>query len=63
MSDVAQPWWPIALAACVGGSFAMWFALNNWERARYFAVIAGLPVSVFAVVGLWKWQEEAKLKL
>jgi len=41
----------------------MWFALNNWERARYFAVIAGLPVSVFAVVGLWKWQQEAKLKL
>jgi hypothetical protein len=60
---VAQSWWPIAVAACLGGSFGLWFALNDWERSRYFAIIAGLPVTVFAVVGIWKWQQEAKLKI
>lgn len=59
---MAQGWWPLALVACLGGTFALWFALDDWERARYFGIIAGVPVSVFAVVGFLKWHEEAKLK-
>ena len=60
---MAQHWWPLALTACIGGSFALWFSLNDWERARYFGLIAGIPVTVFAVVGFWKWQQETKLKI
>jgi len=60
---MAQSWWPIALLACVGGSFALWYALDDWERARYFGLVIGAPVTVFALVGFVKWHQEAKMKL
>jgi hypothetical protein len=52
MIYLARPWFPIALGLCVAGSFALWYSMTDYERARYFAIIAGIPVTVFAFLGL-----------
>ena len=49
---MASSWFPLALAASVGGSFALWFSMTDYERARYFGLIATVPVTVFAVAGM-----------
>ena len=49
---MANSWFPLALAASVGGSFALWFSMTDYERARYFGLIATVPVTVFAVAGM-----------
>ena len=50
---MTKSWFPLALAAAVGGSFALWYALDDYERARYFGMIAAAPVTVFAILGLF----------
>jgi len=55
-------WLPVAAAACVGSSFFLWYAMTDYERARYFGIIAGIPVTVFAVYGLFTWGQTQKLK-
>ncbi len=51
---MAQSWLPLAILACVGGSFALWYAMDDFERARYFGLVVALPVTTFAVIGLFK---------
>jgi type IV secretory pathway VirB2 component (pilin) len=51
---MGKPWLPLAVVACVASSFALWIAMDEWERARYFGLIVGLPVSVFAFLGIFK---------
>lgn len=53
---------PIALAATVGSSFFLWYTMTDYERARYFAIIAGLPVSIFAIYGIFTWGRTQRLK-
>jgi len=49
---MGKAWLPLAVIACVGSSFLLWYAMDDWQRARYFAITAGLPVTVFAIAGL-----------
>jgi hypothetical protein len=30
----------------------LWWAMDDWERARYFGIVAGIPVTVFAILGI-----------
>ena len=55
-------WLPVAAAASVGSSFFLWFSMSEWERARYFGIIAGLPITVFAIYGIFAWGQTQKLK-
>ena len=55
-------WLPVAMATSVASSFFLWYTLSEWERSRYFAIIAGLPVTVFAIYGLFAWGQTQKLK-
>jgi hypothetical protein len=48
---MVESWFPLALFLALGGTFALWFAMDDYERSRYFAIIAGAPVTVFAVLG------------
>lgn len=48
-----KPWFPLALAAGIGGAFALWFAMNDYERARYYTLIEGVPHSGFMMLGLF----------
>jgi hypothetical protein len=51
---MGKPWLPLAIIFCVASSFTLWYAMDEWERARYFPILAGLPVTVFATLGLFK---------
>ncbi len=55
-------WLPVAAAACVGSSFFLWYSMSEWERARYFGIIAGIPMTVFAIYGIFAWGQTQKLK-
>lgn len=55
-------WLPVAIAASVSSSFFLWMAMDDWQRARYFGLIAGVPVTVFAVYGIFAWGQTQKLK-
>ena len=48
---MAEAWFPLALFLALGGSFALWMAMSDYERARYFGIIVAAPVTVFAVLG------------
>ncbi len=50
---MVESWFPWALLLSVGGGFALWWSLTDYERARYYPAILGIPVSVFAVAGLF----------
>lgn len=50
---MAKPWFPVAMVVAVGSSFALWYSLEEWERSRYFGLIIGVPVTVFAFLGLF----------
>ena len=50
---MATSWFPVALIAAVGSSFALWYSLEDWERARYYGLIIGVPVTVFAFLGVF----------
>lgn len=55
-------WLPVAIATSIGSSFFMWYCMDEWMRARYFPILAGLPVTVFAIYGLFAWGQTQKLK-
>ena len=55
-------WLPVAVVASVSSSFFLWMAMTDYERARYFGIIAGLPMSVFAIYGIFAWGQTQKLK-
>jgi hypothetical protein len=44
-------WFPLALGVSAVSGFALWWSLNDYERARYYPVIVGVPVLIFAVLG------------
>ncbi len=48
-----SPFFPVALAASVGSGFAMWWALTDYERARYYPVLIAVPVILFATLGIF----------
>jgi len=50
---MAKSWFPVAMIVTVGSSFALWYSLEEWERSRYFGLIVGVPVTVFAFLGLF----------
>lgn len=50
---MGKTWLPLAIGASVGSSFLLWYAMDDWQRARYFPILAGLPVTVFALMGLF----------
>jgi len=50
---MAKSWFPVAIIAAVGSSFALWYSMEEWERSRYFGLILGVPVTVFAFLGLF----------
>jgi len=50
---MAKSWFPVAIIATVGASFALWYSMEEWERSRYFGLIVGVPVTVFAFLGLF----------
>lgn len=50
---MAASWFPVAIIAAVGSSFALWYSMDDGERARYFGLILGVPVTVFAFLGLF----------
>lgn len=43
---------PVALAASLGSGFMLWFSLSDYERARYYPIILGVPALLFATLGL-----------
>jgi hypothetical protein len=48
--------WPVLIGAviwAISGGFALWYSMDDYERARYFGIIAGLPISIFALLGLF----------
>ena len=52
VSKLGSQWLPVAIIAAVGSSFFLWKSMNDWERSRYFAMIAGLPIAVAALYGI-----------
>ncbi len=50
---MASSWFPVAIIATVASSFALWYSMEEWERSRYFGLIVGVPVTVFAFLGVF----------
>lgn len=46
-------WFPLALGASAVSGFALWWSFNDYERARYYPVIVGIPVLIFAALGIF----------
>lgn len=55
-------WLPIAVGASVVSSFFLWYTMDDYTRARYFGIIAGIPVTIFAIYGIFAWGQTQKLK-
>ena len=50
---MAKSYFPVAILVAVGSSFFLWYSMEDFERARYFGLIVGIPVTVFAFLGLF----------
>ena len=48
-----KPWFPFALIASAAGGFLLWWSLTDYERARYYPILIGIPAVVFAFLGVF----------
>ena len=47
-----KKWFPLAVLTAIGGAFALWWSMDDYERARYFGILSGIPHTAFTVAGL-----------
>ncbi len=47
-----KKWFPLAATAAIAGGFFLWWSMDDYERARYFAILVGVPHSAMVALGL-----------